>query len=184
MQKNPYFARVDVIENNSKKQYYNYIGYRSLTNDDGGFYVIDWRAPFASLFYDYDKGNFSYNTVSGTVSGEILNKRQFKIENEELKYYFDADIKVDDDILQETLSGTTNEKMKNIVATIQREQNQIIRCSEKFNTFVLGVAGSGKTSIALHRVAYLLYKLKGKLKSSEVLILSPNDMFSATERWG
>ena len=179
MQKNPYFARVDVKENNSKKQYYNYIGYRSLTNDDGGFYVIDWRAPFASLFYDYDKGNFSYNTVSGTVSGEILNKRQFKIENEELKYYFDADIKVDDDILQETLSGTTNEKMKNIVATIQREQNQIIRCSEKFNTFVLGVAGSGKTSIALHRVAYLLYKLKGKLKSSEVLILSPNDMFSA-----
>lgn len=177
MQKNPYFARVDVKEQNGQP-YYNYIGYRSLNNPDGGFYIIDWRAPFASLFYDYDKGNFSYNTINGKVSGEILNKRQFKIENEELKYYFDADIKVDDDILQETLSSSTNEKMKNIVATIQREQNQIIRCSEKFNTLVLGVAGSGKTSIALHRVAYLLYKLKGKLKSSEVLILSPNEMFS------
>lgn len=178
MEKNPYFARVDVLEHSSKKPYHNYIGYRSLENNDGGFYIIDWRAPFASLFYDYDKGNFSYNTTSGKVSGEITNKRQFKIENAQLKYYFDADIKVDDDILQETLSGTTNEKMKNIVATIQREQNQIIRCSEKYNTLVLGVAGSGKTSIALHRIAYLLYKLKGKLKSSEVLILSPNEMFS------
>lgn len=178
MQKNPYFARVDVKENNSKSSYFNYIGYRSLERSDGGFYIIDWRAPFASLFYDYDKGKFEYNTTSGKVGGEILNKRQFKIENAELKYYFDADIKVDDDILQETLSGTTNEKMKNIVATIQREQNQIIRCSEKHNTLVLGVAGSGKTSIALHRIAYLLYKLKGKLNSSEVLILSPNEMFS------
>ncbi len=178
MQRNPYFARVDVKEGNGQS-YYNYIGYRSLNNDDGGFYIIDWRAPFASLFYDYDKGKYSYSTINGVINGEILNKRQFKIENEELKYYFDADIKVDDDILQETLSGTTNEKMKNIVATIQREQNQIIRCSEKFNTLVLGVAGSGKTSIALHRIAYLLYKLKGKLKSSEVMILSPNEMFSA-----
>lgn len=179
MQKNPYFARVDVKEDGANSSYHNYIGYRSLTDKDGGFYIIDWRAPFASLFYDYDKGKYSYSTINGSIKGEILNKRQFKIENQELKYYFDADIKVDDDILQETLSGTTNEKMKNIVATIQREQNQIIRCSEKFNTLVLGVAGSGKTSIALHRVAYLLYKLKGKLKSSEVLILSPNDMFSA-----
>ena len=179
MQKNPYFARVDVKEDGAGQAYHNYIGYRSLTDKDGGFYIIDWRAPFASLFYDNDKGKYSYSTINGTIKGEILNKRQFKIENKELKYYFDADIKVDDDILQETLSGTTNEKMKNIVATIQREQNQIIRCSEKFNTLVLGVAGSGKTSIALHRVAYLLYKLKGKLKSSEVMILSPNDMFSA-----
>ena len=178
MKKNPYFARVDVKEDGNSLSYFNYIGYRSLTDKDGGFYIIDWRAPFASLFYDYDKGKYSYSTINGKVNGEILNKRQFKIENEELKYYFDADIKVDDDILQETLSGTTNEKMKNIVATIQREQNQIIRCSEKFNTLVLGVAGSGKTSIALHRIAYLLYKLKGKLKSSEVLILSPNEMFS------
>lgn len=178
MKRNPYFARVDVKEDGNSLSYFNYIGYRSLTDKDGGFYIIDWRAPFASLFYDYDKGKYSYSTINGVVNGEILNKRQFKIENEELKYYFDADIKVDDDILQETLSGTTNEKMKNIVATIQREQNQIIRCSEKFNTLVLGVAGSGKTSIALHRIAYLLYKLKGKLKSSEVLILSPNEMFS------
>lgn len=177
MQRNPYFARIDVREDNGNA-YYNYIGYRSLNNDKGGLYIIDWRAPFASLFYDYDKGKYTYATINGTINGEIINKRQFKIENAELKYYFDADIKVDDDILQETLSGTTNEKMKNIVATIQREQNQIIRCSEEYNTLVLGVAGSGKTSIALHRIAYLLYKLKGKLKSSEVMILSPNEMFS------
>ena len=160
MKRNPYFARVDVKEDGNSLSYFNYIGYRSLTDKDGGFYIIDWRAPFASLFYDYDKGKYSYSTINGVVNGEILNKRQFKIENEELKYYFDADIKVDDDILQETLSSTTNEKMKNIVATIQREQNQIIRCSEKFNTLVLGVAGSGKTSVALHRIAYLLYKIE------------------------
>lgn len=177
MQNSPYFGMVEVEDFGAKEKFKNYIGYSSLLNHNGGFYILDWRAPIASFFYDYEKGKVSYNTVNGKFDGEILNKRQYKIKKQKLLYAFDSDLKVDDELLQQELLKHTNDKMKNIVVSIQREQNKIIRSNEKQTVVVLGVAGSGKTSIALHRIAYLLYKLKGDLKSTEVLILSPNKIF-------
>ena len=176
---NPYFGRVDLVENGSNKVLKNYVGFRNIQNEKQQYLVLDWRAPIASMFYDYDKGPYSYKTSSGVIKGEIINKRQYRIRNAKLEYYFDSDIKVDDELLQEALSGNAGTKMQNIVETIQKEQNEVIRCDENKNIVVLGVAGSGKTSIALHRVAYILYKMRGKISHNEILILSPNNVFSS-----
>ena len=129
------------------------------------------------MFYDYGVGNAEYESPSGKISGEITNKRQFKIEQGNLIRVFDNSINIDDDMLQEVLSTSSNEKMKNIVNTIQQEQNLIIRNTEDRNLIVQGIAGSGKTSVALHRIAFLLYKIEN-LKSNNILIFSPNQIFS------
>lgn len=171
---NPYFGRVDFECNGFSEPVY--IGINGIAKDLN-FYVFDWRTPIASLFYNYGTGPASYEAPRGTISGNISLKRQYKISDEKIERCFNSDLNIDDEYLQEILANASSEKMTNIVNTIQREQNEIIRnVSDKY-LIVQGIAGSGKTSVALHRIAYLLYKEKN-LSSNNVLIFSPNDVFS------
>lgn len=171
----PYFGRVDFTENGSDLRKV-YIG---LTNveKDLDYIVYDWRSPIASLFYDYGIGKAKYEAPEGEINGDISLRRQYKIENNKLVRVFDNDLNVVDECLQEVLSEKSSDKMKNIVNTIQEEQNEIIRNTKNKHLIVQGIAGSGKTSVALHRIAFLLYKIKN-LRSSNVLIFSPNNVFS------
>ena len=153
-----------------------YIGLYGLNNENEN-YIFDWRAPISSLFYDYTMGKAGYEAPMGMVVGEITLRRQYKIEKGKLKRIVENDINIDDEVLQEVLSSHSTDKMKNIVTTIQKEQNQIIRNTKDKYLIVQGIAGSGKTSVALHRIAYLLYKEKG-LTSNNILIFSPNNVFS------
>lgn len=154
-----------------------YIGIKSVKKDDLNYIVYDWRAPICSMFYDYGLGKSSYESPDGIEVGDITRKRQYKIENAKLNAVFDTNLNIDDEMLQEVLSQTSSDKMKDIVNTIQVEQNMVIRDTTTKNIIVQGVAGSGKTSVALHRIAYLLYKIEN-LTSSNVLILSPNNVFT------
>lgn len=171
----PYFAKINIDIDSENKDIY--IGLGSVINNEK-IYVYDWRAPISSMFYDYELGKASYETMEGPVSCDIKLKRQFTIENEELKYYVDTNETINDEILQQVLSQNSSAKMKEVVSTIQREQNALIRGDEFGNILVQGVAGSGKTSVALHRAAYLLYKHKESFKSNDILILSPSNLFS------
>ena len=174
----PYFARVDFKEKDSLNSQRIYIGIGHISSG-GDQLVCDWRAPISSLYYDYDEGKASYETPDGDVEGEITLKRQYSIENGQLKYFIDTKQNINDEILQQVLSKTSSTKMREIVASIQKEQNSIIR-EEKFRTILVqGVAGSGKTSIALHRAGYLLFKHREDFSSDDVLILSPSNLFSS-----
>lgn len=176
IQNNPYFGSITFDDGQSSNKIY--IGITHLEDEENDKYLIhDWRAPISSLFYDYEVGDAKYNSPSGIIKGKILNKRQFKIEFGKLKRVFDNNLNIDDDVLQEVLSTSSSDKMKNIVNTIQQEQNAIIRNIEDKNLIVQGIAGSGKTSVALHRIAFLLYKIEN-LNSKNVLIFSPNQVFS------
>lgn len=171
---NPYFGRVDFECDGDSEPIY--IGINGIEKDFN-FYVFDWRTPIASLFYNYGTGPASYEAPDGTISGDVTLKRQYKISNEKIERCFDSDLNIDDEYLQEILANASSEKMTNIVNTIQKEQNEIIRNVIDKYLIVQGIAGSGKTSVALHRIAYLLYKEKN-LTSNNVLIFSPNDVFS------
>ncbi|MBR2832841.1 MAG: AAA family ATPase [Bacilli bacterium] len=175
---NPYFGRIDFKSDKSKSSEVKsiYVGLNSI-NQDLDHYVFDWRTPIASLFYNYGTGKASYEAPAGTINGEITLKRQYKIANGKIERCFDSDLNIDDDYLQEILSTASSEKMTNIVNTIQKEQNEIIRNVVDKYLIVQGIAGSGKTSVALHRIAYLLYEQKD-LTSNNVLIFSPNNVFS------
>ncbi len=174
----PYFARVDFKEKDGLNSQRIYIGIGHISSG-GDQLVCDWRAPISSLYYDYDEGKASYETPDGDVEGEITLKRQYSIENGQLKYFIDTKQNINDEILQQVLSKTSSTKMREIVASIQKEQNSIIR-EEKFRTILVqGVAGSGKTSIALHRAGYLLFKHREDFSSDDVLILSPSNLFSS-----
>lgn len=173
----PYFGRFDFIANDEKTACKYYIGIASILDKNNAFpLVLDWRAPICSLYYDYTLGDAGYSAPNGQINGELKLKRQFKTQKRELVYAFDSNLTIGDDILKEVLGSNATDKMKTIVATIQKEQNKIIRNDENKNLIVQGVAGSGKTSIALHRVAYLLYK--NKISSNDILILSPSSLFS------
>ena len=155
-----------------------YIGITHVEDEENEKYLVhDWRAPICSMFYDYELGKASYLAPEGMITGEITNKRQFTIKDGKLIRVFDNNINIDDELLQEVLTEESNDKMKNIVNTIQQEQNVIIRNVTDKNLIVQGIAGSGKTSVALHRIAFLLYKIEN-LSSNNVLIFSPNQVFT------
>ena len=176
--KNPYFGRFDFKANDEDEKSQFYIGLGLIQNENKQNLVYDWRADVCSLYYDDKIGNTSYTCPDGEIKGEVSLKRQFKIEDSDLKYYFDSSMVIDDDILMEQLSQNSTSKMHDIVSTIQKEQNVLIRDEDFKNTIVQGVAGSGKTSIAMHRVSYLLYKYRNSLKSEDILILSPSELFA------
>ena len=175
----PFFGRVDFIFDGEDEPEVFYIGIGNFAEEAGHTpLVYDWRAPVSGLFYDYDKGSASYEAPLGTISGEIASKWQYKIRNGRMIYQFESDVKIDDEILMAELGSGGSTALKNIVRTIQKEQNAIIRNTKDKIMVIQGAAGSGKTSIALHRIAYLLYHDRQNLKSSNILILSPNSIFS------
>ena len=176
----PYFGRIDFQEkSDAGKILPVYIGVHSFYDSDSKMNLIyDWRAPISGMFYDYELGEASYTSPAGEIEGAISLKRQYRIRNGKMEFMIESALTVHDDILQKELSATTDEKMKNIVATIQREQNRIIRNEDANILIIQGVAGSGKTSIALHRIAYLLYTFKESLSSKDMLIISPNKVFA------
>lgn len=173
----PYFCRIDFKEDDyiEEKIYIGIYGLRIA--DTGEILVYDWRAPISSIFYDYEPGRVSYNSPSGVIEGDLFQKRQYRIESGRLIFMFDSSIAIEDDILQEILAKNSNNKMKTIVSTIQREQNHVIRYEGKRVMLVQGPAGSGKTSIALHRAAYLLYRFRDTIKAENILLYTPNSAF-------
>ncbi|MBO5460937.1 MAG: AAA family ATPase [Ruminococcus sp.] len=179
MMDSPFFGSVDFVYDGEDEAEPFYIGIANFAEGNGRLpLVYDWRAPVSSLFYDYDTGSASYEAPGGTMEGEITSKRQYKIRNGKMIYEFESDMKIDDDILKQELGANSDVQLKNIVRTIQKEQNAIIRNTKDKILVIQGAAGSGKTSVALHRIAYLLYHDRERLNSSNVLILSPNTVFS------
>ena len=175
----PYFARVDFRYEDEEEAEIFYIGIGNFAENAGGVpLVYDWRAPVSGLFYDFDKGDAFYEAPGGRMEGEITSKWQYKIRHGKMIYAFESDIKIDDEILKAELGGNGDVQLKNIIRTIQKEQNAIIRNTSDRILVIQGAAGSGKTSVALHRIAYLLYHDRKNLKSSNILILSPNGIFS------
>lgn len=176
LKESPYFARIDFQGQGYEEPEAFYIG-RFAFRHDNKLLIYDWRAPIASMFYDYEVGPAGYEAPMGRIDGKVTRKRQFKITNGVMEYALETSAHVQDDILQKELSHTSDEKMKSIITTIQKEQNQIIR-SEKSGTLIIqGAAGSGKTSVALHRIAFLLYRFRERLNARNVAILSPNKVF-------
>ena len=175
IQNSPYFGKITFKEDGDHIRDY-YIGLTYLTKDNENI-INDWRSPISSIFYDFESGEAEYECPGGIVKGFLYNKRQFTIEDGKLKRVFDNKLNIQDELLQEVLATKASDKMKNIVNTIQAEQNAIIRNTKDNNLIVQGIAGSGKTSVALHRVAFLLYKIKN-LTSDKVLIFAPNNIFS------
>ena len=172
----PYFASI-VFKDDEGEIYNIYMSLTYLKDENTNNILYDWRSPICSLFYDYEVGRASYKAPGGTYTGELKRKRQYKIEKGRLIGVFDNSLNIDDEVLQEVLATESSEKMKNVVNTIQQEQNQVIRNLEDHNLIVQGIAGSGKTTVALHRIAFLLYRLKD-LNSNNVLIFSPNNIFT------
>lgn len=174
VQNKPYFGSIRFKDNEGEEDIY--IGITHV-EDKLNYYVHDWRSPICSMFYDFETGPAYYKAPAGIIKGEITRKRQYIIEDAELKNIFDNDLNISDSLLQEVLAEESSDKMKNIVNTIQEEQNKVIRNTEDKNLIVEGIAGSGKTSVALHRIAFLLYRIPN-LTSNNVVVFTPNKVFS------
>lgn len=176
----PYFGRIDFWEKGDQSAEQIYLGISSFMDEnDENFIIYDWRAPISSLYYDYSPGPASYGTPEGAIEGMMELKRQFIIRDSKIKGMFEAGVTIGDEMLQEVLGNNASSQIKSIVATIQREQNQIIRNEHSKILIVQGVAGSGKTSAALQRIAFLLYRHRETLKSENILLFSPNPLFNS-----
>lgn len=173
----PYFARLDFARDGETKVERLYIGKVGVMDEDNNNITIDWRAPISSMYYDSNIGRASYEAPEGTCTGELLLKRQYEIEDRELKSYQDVDTVSNDELLKPYLSASADNRLKNIVSTIQQEQNSIIREPLSKNIIIQGVAGSGKTTVALHRIAYLVYNNRDKVKPNQYLVIGPNKFF-------
>ena len=178
LEKTPYFARIDFQENGESKPESVYIGLSSFTDTPDHFLIYDWRAPISSIYYEGGLGEVSYDTPDGKQTAELSLKRQFMVEDGKILTVFDTDETVGDQMLLEVLDEGSDTKMRSIVSTIQKEQNKIIRDTKSDLLFVQGAAGSGKTSAVLQRVAYLLYRYRGNLTASQVILFSPNQLFN------
>lgn len=178
LERNPYFGRIDFWEEGSNSAEVIYVGVHTLLNRATGWpMVYDWRAPISSMFYDYGPGEAEYTGPGGVYRGKITLKRQYGIKARRLAYMFDNDLTISDEILREALGRSATARMRTIVNTIQREQNRAIRNDQDARLLVEGAAGSGKTAVALHRVAYMLYKYRDMLQSENILVFSPNRVF-------
>ncbi|URN94296.1 MAG: UvrD-helicase domain-containing protein [Candidatus Pristimantibacillus lignocellulolyticus] len=178
-EQSPYFGRIDISEDGGPVEAI-YLGVGSLLDDNNENYLIyDWRAPISSVYYDYGPGPITYRTPSGVIHGEMTLKRQYNIRYGNLVSMFDTGVTIGDEILQEVLGKHSDSQMKSIVATIQQEQNAIIRNEQAKLLVVQGSAGSGKTSAALQRVAYLLYRYRESLNADQIVLFSPNPMFNS-----
>ncbi|MDJ0365587.1 AAA family ATPase [Hymenobacter sp. H14-R3] len=174
----PYFGRLDFAAQ-GQASLPIYIGVYSFMDEQQRQNLIyDWRAPISSMFYDYELGEAAYTTPAGRVEGTIGLKRQYRIRDGQLEFVLENDVNIHDDVLQRELAKSSDDKMKNIVATIQRDQNAVIRNETASVMVIQGVAGSGKTSIALHRIAFLLYRYRDTITAKDVLIISPNKVFA------
>jgi DNA helicase-2/ATP-dependent DNA helicase PcrA len=176
----PYFGRIDFQEDGLSFSEQIYIGVSSFVDVDGmSFLVYDWRTPIASMYYDYSPGASAYETPGGQITGTMMLKRQYQIQGGQLQNVFDTSLTIGDELLQQVLGKGADAQMKSIVATIQKEQNAIIRNDKSRMLIVQGAAGSGKTSAALQRAAYLLYKHRDRLKADQIVLFSPNPMFNS-----
>ncbi|AXF57086.1 RNA polymerase recycling motor HelD [Salicibibacter kimchii] len=179
LEETPYFGRIDFAEDGENETESIYIGIASLMDkNDEEFLVYDWRAPISSMYYDFAPGRAYYPTLDGDVEGDITLKRQYIVKRGNLEGMFDTGLTIGDELLQSLLGQQSSPQMKSIVASIQREQNQVIRNERSKMLLVRGAAGSGKTSAALQRVAYLLYKHREKLDAGNMLLFSPNPLFT------
>ncbi|MBP1964623.1 RNA polymerase recycling motor HelD [Paenibacillus aceris] len=175
----PYFGRIDFIERGERTEEAVYLGIASFLDEEEGQYLVyDWRAPISSLYYDFAPGEVAFATPNGTVEGQMVLKRQYVIRDRHIHFMFDTGVTIGDELLKQVLSRSSDAQMKTIVATIQKEQNRIIRNDSAHMLIVQGAAGSGKTSAALQRVAYLLYKHRDKLSSDQMVLFSPNPLFN------
>ena len=173
----PYFARLDFKEDKKDNKDKLYIGKIGVIDLDGKIVITDWRAPVATLYYDSNLGKVEYNAPEGSIKGELSLKRQIIIKNKEVQDIFDVDSVSDDELLKPYLGANADNRLKNIVASIQGEQNYIIRKDIEKNLIVQGVAGSGKTTVALHRIAYLMYNNSTKFKPNQFMVIGPNKFF-------
>lgn len=173
----PYFARIDLFSDLNKENIVAYIGKVGVMADNGDMIVTDWRAPIAAVYYDSNLGDISYNVDEEILHGKLELKRQIIIEQGQLISIFDVDSVSDDELLKPYLGASADNRLKNIVASIQSEQNAIIRASINKNVIVQGVAGSGKTTVALHRIAYLVYNYSKKVAADQFIVIGPNKFF-------
>lgn len=180
MENSPYFGRVDFTESETGENSTVYIGIFSLTEEESReIYVVDWRAPVSSMFYQFDLGPAWYQVNDYKNEVEMTGKKQYKIEEGRLLSVYDTNSSMYDDILGEVLSKQADHKLKVIVGSIQKEQNAAIRSDTRHSCLIYGLAGSGKTSIGLHRLAYVLYCNKDTVKAKNILILSNNNIFGS-----